>query len=176
MSVCSRLMVPKHIRHRIVRTVTSSPQHAEKESVVNPTTFKEYKDIPTPDDGTNILVGLYRTSKRIREAHKIWDEGFQKLGPIYRVNVLGPTIVLNDPEAIENILRHEGTFPKRIPLQIWNDARTEQGIPLGILLRYKIPFINLRVGYVLEKKIYLVHDMVIRAVACWGTGVGYLQF
>ena len=95
---------------------------------------KPYSELPTISFVSSI-VGLVRSIFVGHEdAH--WDtiKGFHKFGPIYRLKAGTFDIVwLKDVDAIEKMLRHDGKYPRRIPMVPWQEWREKNGHSMSIL-------------------------------------------
>ena len=100
---------------------------------------KPYSEIPTKK-GLPLLGNLLEfTSKDVRyKVHKVTKRRFEELGMIFRekpVPSLPEMVVIGDPRDVETVFRSEGKWPHRPNIPVWEEARKELSIPLGLLLR-----------------------------------------
>ena len=109
---------------------------------------KPFSEIPSKK-GLPILGTLLDfTSKDVRyKMHKVTRKRFEELGMIFREKVspsFPEMVVIGDPRDVETVFRSEGKWPHRPNIEIWEEARKELSIPLGLLLRWRL----LRISYV----------------------------
>ena len=63
-------------------------------------------------------------------------ERAKKYGKIYREHVpfFGDVVFLLDPNDAQKFFRAQGKYPKRVPFDMWKEAREEMQIDVGLLL------------------------------------------
>ena len=97
---------------------------------------KSFEEIPQAAESTwqNIMF-LIRNFKTITEqAHLAHRESFKRLGPIFKADNVGLTIVVTaNADAAECMFRAEGKYPRRFDVIPWIQYRNQRNLPLGVL-------------------------------------------
>ena len=62
-------------------------------------------------------------------------DGFRSLGPVFRLRAgLFDVINVKDPPSVETMFRHEGAYPSRIRLRVWEQFRLDENESFGVFL------------------------------------------
>ena len=102
----------------------------ESESSVRP-----FEDIPGPKRNLKTLAEFYIKSERFTKGYKMFDEMFERYGPIFMENmVMGAMVHIIDPDHHEKVLRAEGKYPSRPVVDFWLEHRQRRNYFPGILL------------------------------------------
>ncbi|XP_046376460.2 probable cytochrome P450 49a1 [Haliotis rufescens] len=102
-----------------LKATAASPRVAESDEV------RPYKDMPGPRGRYAIpqIGPIFHmkpfTNFTTQSFHKLLDSLHDKYGRTIRVTLVGPSVVTEDPDAIEAIYRAEGKYPMRPPLNMF---------------------------------------------------------
>ena len=119
--------------------VSSATTSSSEPLLQNSEPAKPYSEIPTKK-GLPLLGNLLElTSNDNRyKVHKMTRRRFEELGLIFKerfVPSLPEMVIIGDPRDVEAVFRSEGKWPNRPNIEVWEKARNELSIPLGMLLR-----------------------------------------
>ncbi len=99
--------------------------------------LKEFKDMPGPWKvpllGLSPELLMVDPKKSIQSFTKLP----QKYGNIFKVKMapgLPEFVCVFDPEDAKIVFRNESKYPRRLPLEIWEESRTVHGKPIGLFL------------------------------------------
>ena len=101
---------------------------------------KPFSAIPGPK-GWPVIGNMFeamRGGAMSGQVHKYLAKQHKKYGPIFKEQ-LGPgykAVQIMDPADVEQIFRHGGKYPRRIPITPFLLYRQESGKPHGLLSRY----------------------------------------
>ncbi|KAH9500158.1 hypothetical protein Btru_077342 [Bulinus truncatus] len=95
---------------------------------------RPYEDIPGPRGvyqwpviGTVLLFKPF--SKYTPETfHKLLDEMFDKFGPIIKLRLGAPHVIVSDPEDFQTVFRTEGKYPVRTPITLVTALSKRNGL------------------------------------------------
>lgn len=98
---------------------------------------KSIEQIPQPDGSAlaNMLFIMRNYKMLTEQAHLAHRDSFRRLGPIFKVQNVGLTLVVTaNPDAAECVFRAEGKYPRRFDIIPWIEYRKERNLPLGVLI------------------------------------------
>lgn len=97
---------------------------------------RPFEDIPGRPKNLRSIAESYWKTKGFTKGYKMWDELFQKYGPIFKeFAVVGShTVHLIDPVDQEKALRAEGKYPSRLIVDFWLEHRQRRNYFPGIVL------------------------------------------
>ncbi|XP_078343625.1 cytochrome P450 10-like [Oculina patagonica] len=97
---------------------------------------RPFEDIPGPERNLKTIAEFYVKSERFTKGYKMWDDLFEKYGPIFKEHMLFPfpSVHLLDPDDHEKVLRAEGKYPSRPIVDFWLEHRKRRNYFPGILL------------------------------------------
>ncbi len=118
----------------IFQTERTQPEHSSTSSAASQP-LKELRDMPGPWKipllGVSPELLMADPKKSIQNFAKLP----QKYGKIFKVKLLPgmPELVcVFDPEDAKTVFRSESKYPRRLPLDIWEETRTAYGKPIGL--------------------------------------------
>lgn len=92
----------------------------------------EFDEIPLQKESK--LRFFYQILKNHTKKYVLFDKMHQKYGRIFRSHLFEGCVFVSDIEAVEEIKRNEGNFPKRSHFEVWIDIRKELGLGMGLIL------------------------------------------
>lgn len=125
---------------RSVDGINLLPNRQQSTAAIETENIKPFDQIPQPKRLPLIGTALdyFRNGREgLKYIYKMNQQRFQDLGPIYREDLLGISLVyICKPDDVAALFRSEGKYPER-PLTIFQkliDYRNHRKMPLGILL------------------------------------------
>ena len=100
------------------------------------TTLKSFDEIPGPYVLPFIknfyLIPFYLWN--LENSIQMESAKYQKYGPIFKEVFLENLVRVYKAEDVENIMRKEGKYPRRINLDLWINWKKQNNVSLGVLL------------------------------------------
>ncbi|XP_070540550.1 cytochrome P450 10-like [Ptychodera flava] len=120
---------------RMRTTVAQSVQgSSDRHNQIHDTKVKPFEDIPGQQSKLATYINIFRKGGLAR-----FDEYFtwrrNTLGPIWKESIgVMSGVVVADPSATEAVVRAEGKYPRRMPMEPWLLYRKMGGYSLGVFL------------------------------------------
>ena len=97
---------------------------------------RPFEDIPGPKLGLKVMVDFYGRTEGFTKVYKLNDILFGEYGPIYQQNMIFgmPAVHVIDPEDFKKVFRAEGKYPRRPPVDVWNEYRKRRNLTTGVFL------------------------------------------
>ncbi|XP_048236652.1 probable cytochrome P450 49a1 [Haliotis rufescens] len=112
-------------KHLLPVTQNVCPKATATSAKVDETDVKSFKDVPGPGGlyaipviGPAFLMKPF-TNYTGHSFHLLLDSLHEKYGKTFRMQLLGECLVTEDPDAIATIHRHEGNYPRRAALNLF---------------------------------------------------------
>lgn len=122
---------------RVDEAITPWRKQTEEPIVKDKTEIKSFDDIPGPK-GLPIVGTLFDYLKKdglkFNKMHEAYQKRAIEHGPIYKEKIATiNSVVISDPEEYSKVIRSEGKFPQRRPMEPIAYYREQKGLGLGLV-------------------------------------------